>query len=69
MDSQLRMLRSKQNLLNAHIANLNDSGLFSPEEIAEQIAPIIPQIQDLEEQIRAIKDTANAEFSTPQTVN
>jgi len=64
MDSKLRMLRSKQNLLNAHIAQLYDSGIFTPMEIAELSAPIIPQIQDMEEQIREFKA-----MSTPQNSN
>lgn len=62
MNSELRRFISKRNLLNALIAQLNDSGLFSPQEIAEQTAPLITQIQEIEQEIRALKET-----STPQT--
>ena len=70
MSVKIQLLRSKINFLNAQIAGFHDSLLFSPMEIAELAAPIVPQIQDLEEEIRVLRAKENesddADASTPQ---
>lgn len=70
MNQEIRTIKSKINLLNAQIAQLHDSGLFSPSEISELTAPLVCQVKDLKEQINPIKPSVNdAEvLTTPQTV-
>ncbi|MGI0106705.1 FlxA-like family protein [Salinimicrobium sp. WS361] len=70
MSVQIRLLKSKIHFLNAQIAGFHDSGLFSPEEIAAMQAPILPQIQDLQEEIIRLQqnedENAGAEALTPE---
>ncbi len=67
---EIQKIKSKINFLNAQIAGFHDSGLFSPMEIAELAAPIVPQIQELQEQIIQIQagknEDAIEEALTPQ---
>lgn len=66
---EIQKLKSKINLLNAHIAQINDCGLFSPTEIADLTAPMVPQVQELQEKIRMIQakecEVVDAEALTP----
>lgn len=67
---QIQLLRSKINYLNAQIAGFHDSGLFSPTEIAELSAPIYPQIEEHQEEIRELQagknENADADALTPE---
>ncbi len=67
---EIRLKRSKINLLNAHIAQYNDSGLFSPEEISQHTAPIVLQVQELQEEINELQardcEVVDAEALTPE---
>ncbi|WZL88285.1 hypothetical protein VS868_11830 [Salinimicrobium sp. 3283s] len=66
MSVQIRLLKSKIHFLNAQIASFHDNGLFSPEEIAALVAPILPQIQDLQEQIISLERNIQTEALTPE---
>lgn len=48
-------IKSKINFLNAQIANYHDSGHFSPQEAADLTAPLVPKVQELQQEINELK--------------
>ena len=56
---KIQLLRSKINHLNAQIAGYYDSCLFSPLEIATLSAPLVPRIQELQDELRQLQATEN----------
>lgn len=70
---EIRLKRSKINLLNGHIAQFNDSGLFNAQEIAQNTAPLVVQVQELQQEIKELQareyEVVGAEALTPQKQN
>ena len=70
MSVQIRLLKSKIHFLNAQIAGFHDSRLFDPEESARLAAPLVPLVQELQEEIIQLQakenDVADADALTPQ---
>lgn len=67
----IQQLTSKINLLNGHIGQLHDSGLFNPEETSNLSAPLVLRVHEIQNKIREIKakdiQVVGAEIVTPQT--
>lgn len=67
---EIRLTKSKINLLNGLIAQYNDSGLFNPEEIARHTAPIVLRVQELQQEINELQarecEVVDAEALTPR---
>lgn len=60
MNQEIQHLRSQINALNAQAAQIHDSFHFSPEERARLTAPLVAQVQELNDRILATKATASS---------
>jgi len=67
----IQKLKSKINLLNGHIGQLHDSGLFNSEETSNLSAPLVLQVQDIHNQILSFQareiEVLGEEVTTAQT--
>jgi len=68
---QIQELKSKINLLNGHIGQFHDSGLFNSEETSNLSVPLVLQVQHIQNQILSIQareiEVLGEEVSIPQT--
>ncbi len=66
---KIQLIKSKINVLNAQIAQFHDSQLFSPTEIAELTAPLVPKVMELQEEKVKLQareyEVVDAEALTP----
>ena len=67
MSRNILIKKSKINLLNAQVAQLHDSGLFTPDEISKLTSPLIVQVQLMNDELT--KDLQSKKINTPQTIS
>jgi len=67
MSRNILIKKSKINLLNAQVAQLHDSGLFTPDEISKLTSPLVVQVNKMNEEIS--KDLQTQKLNTPQTIS
>ena len=61
MKNEIQQLRSRINALNAQAAQIHDSFHFSPQERAELTAPLLVQVQSLNDELNELVHAAGTE--------